>query len=137
MSIDTKILNRLNSLDEESKLRVLNFADTIIKENGIKPVKDILEIEEIKNVMIQFCEKYPMNRIGLFGSYARGEADEESDIDLVVEFAENIGLMKILGLKVDLEEHFRKKVDLVEMDNLYEYVKKDIIKDIVTLYEWE
>lgn len=137
MSIETKILNRLNSLDEESKLRILNFADTIIEEKGIKPVKDTLEIEEIKNVVIQFCEKYPMKRIGLFGSYARGEADEESDIDLVVEFAENIGLLKIIGLKVDLEEHFRKKVDLVEMDNLYEYVKEDIIKDMVTFFEWE
>ncbi|MDR3543494.1 MAG: nucleotidyltransferase domain-containing protein [Desulfosporosinus sp.] len=135
MSIETKILIRLNDLDEESKLRVLQLADTILEEKGLPPARDVLEIEDIKNAVLTYCTKYPIKHIGLFGSYARGEANEDSDIDLIVEFDNKVSLMKVIGLKARLEIDLRKKVDLVEPDNIEAKVAAAIAKDMVILYE--
>ena len=135
MSIETKILIRLNDLDDESKLRVLQLADTILAEKGLPPAKEVLDIEDIKNAVITHSTKYPIKNIGLFGSYARGEADEESDIDLLVEFEDRISLMKVIGLKARLETDLKKKVDLVEPDSIDADVATALAKDLVILYE--
>lgn len=135
MSIENKILFRLNDLDDESKLRVLQLADTILVEKGLPPVRDVLDIEDIKKAVIQYCTKYPIKQIGLFGSYARGEADEDSDIDLIVEFEDKVSLMKVLGLKTRLEADLRKRVDLVEPDSVDADLANEIAKDAVVLYE--
>ena len=135
MSIETKILIRLNDLDEESKLRVLQLTDTILAEKGLPPAKDVLAIEDIKNAVITHSTKYPIKYIGLFGSYARGEADEDSDIDLIVEFEDKVSLLKVIGLKARLETVLRKKVDLVEPDNIDADIATAIAKDMVIIYE--
>lgn len=135
MSIETKILFRLNDLDDESKLRVLQLADTILEEKGLPPVRDVLDIEDIKKAVIQYCTKYPIKQIGLFGSYARGDADEDSDIDLIVEFEDKVSLMKVLGLKTRLEADLSKRVDLLEPDSVDADLANEIAKSMVVLYE--
>lgn len=135
MSIETKILDRLSNLDYESKLKVLRLTDSILEEKGLPPVRDVLNIEDIKKALLPYCSIYPISRIGLFGSYARGKADEESDIDLVVEFEEHVSLMKVLGLKTKLEAELKKKVDLLESDNIEAALVEEISKEMVILYE--
>jgi len=135
LSIETKILLRLNNLDDESKLKVLHLTDSILEEKGLPPVRDVLDIEDIKKAVLPYCSKYPIKQIGLFGSYARGKADEESDIDLIVEYESNVSLMKVLGLKARLEADLKKKVDLVEPDNIDEDLATEIAKGMVILYE--
>ncbi len=135
MSIETKILFRLNNLDDESKLKVLQLVDLILEEKGLPQVRDVLDIEDIKRAVIPYCTKYPIKQIRLFGSYARGGADEDSDIDLIIEFEGKVSLMKVLGLKTRLEADLRKKVDLVEPDNIDADLVVEIAKDAVVLYE--
>lgn len=79
------------------------------------------QIEIIKNY---FSDK-PVNKLYLFGSYARGDADENSDIDLVFSLHKDtrisyFGLAKYL---VDLEKKLNRKVDLVEEELLYPRIK--------------
>ena len=57
-------------------------------------------------------EKYPLKTIALFGSYARGEQRTNSDIDLLVEFTEPVG-MEIVDLVLELEEILDQPVDVV------------------------
>lgn len=135
MSIETKILNRLHHLDEGSKLTILHITDAMLAEKGMQPVKDVFGLTDIKEAVLPFCSQYPIKWLGLFGSYARGEADEESDIDLVIEFERNISLMKVLGLKVRLEEVLRRTVDLVQFNQVDADIKEAIEKDKVVLYE--
>ena len=59
----------------------------------------------------EFKEKYQVEAIGLFGSYARGEATEESDIDIFVRMQPD--LLEMAGLKLQIEEELSGKVDLV------------------------
>lgn len=60
--------------------------------------------------------KYSIIRIGVFGSAARDDLREESDIDVVVELAEP-DLFKLIGIKQDMEEQLRRPVDIVRYRN--------------------
>ena len=89
-------------------------------------------------------EKYEINKIGLFGSFAREEETEQSDIDIFVDFKEEANVFRnFYDIKYDLEEIFQKKVDLISSDNFdHEYklkevkdykekVKKEIMESII------
>lgn len=73
-------------------------------------------------------EKYKVKRIGIFGSYVRGEETADSDIDLLVEFAEPIGL-DYFRMKEYLENALRKEVDLVSINGIHWYIKEDVLKE--------
>ena len=71
------------------------------------------EIEEALERCKPFLrEKYKVKEIGIFGSYARGEEAEESDVDILVEFYEPVG-WEFIDFKEFLEEMLDKEVDLV------------------------
>jgi len=84
----------------------------------------------------RFFAGKPVKRAYLFGSYARDEADKNSDIDILVEldFSVHIGL-GFIQMKFDLEELLRRKVDLVSEDGLSKYVKPYVDKDKILIYE--
>ncbi len=71
-----------------------------------------------------------MKEIGVFGSYARGEEVEESDIDLLIEFYEPVG-WEFIDLKEFLEKTLDKKVDLVTVKALKPQLKDKILKEVV------
>ena len=81
------------------------------------------------------CDKYGISYLGLFGSMARGEAREDSDVDLLVKFDDNsnIGLFELDRVQRDLEMRFGRKVDLVT--KLNKYIQPEAMKDLKTIYE--
>lgn len=89
-------------------------------------------IDYIKN----FFSGRPVKKAYVFGSYSRDEADENSDIDILVELdhTKPIG-MKFFSYKDELEQILQKKVDLVSDEGLSKYVKPFIDKDKVLIYE--
>lgn len=89
-------------------------------------------IDYIKN----FFSGRPVKRAYVFGSYSRNEANEDSDIDILVELdhTEPIG-MKFFSYQYELEEILQKKVDLVSYEGLSKYVKPFVDKDKVLIYE--
>ena len=70
-------------------------------------------IEEIKDKVTPIAQKYGVKRISLFGSYARGEATENSDLDFIIDDGEINGLLKYISLVKKLEETFHCHVDLI------------------------
>ncbi len=77
----------------------------------------------------EFKEKYEIEKIGLFGSYARGEESKESDIDIFVKMKPN--LLEMVGLKLQIEEDLSKKVDLIrDHKNIKPLLLKMIKKDL-------
>ncbi|SPF53190.1 putative nucleotidyltransferase [Candidatus Desulfosporosinus infrequens] len=135
MSIETKLLHRLEHLDEGQKYELLDLVDGLIKSKGLPPVQDVLSLEDIKNIIIPICADYPIRKIGVFGSYARGQADEESDIDLVIEFDGDIGLFSFSGLKVRLENALKRTIDLVEPETMVENIRINMGKEVIVIYE--
>jgi predicted nucleotidyltransferase len=73
---------------------------------------------------------YPIKEMAIIGSFARGEAGEDSDIDILVEFSEPVGF-EVVDLAEDLEELLRHKVDLVSKKairpNVMPFVEKDLV----------
>jgi len=66
-------------------------------------------------------------RLRFFGSCVTGDATEESDIDVLVVLEEGRDLLDLVGLKLELEELFGRKVDVVEEDGLSPYLRETII----------
>ena len=86
-------------------------------------------LEYLRSHKEQFHQKYAVERIGLFGSYARDEATDTSDIDLFVEMKPD--LFSMIGLKQEIEEALSRPVDIVRNHKhikplLYEMIEKDI-----------
>ena len=95
-------------------------------------MKTLSEIKEIlRKHKKELKERYKVKSIAIFGSYARGEQTEESDIDIMVEFYEPIGL-KIVDLKDYLESILNVKVDLITKNSIQNpYIKKSIEEDLI------
>jgi len=83
-----------------------------------------------------FRDKYHIVRIGLFGSYARGEQNANSDIDLLVEFEENT--QDLYDLKLQLKEFFQiqlgLEIDICREKYIKPRIKNSILKDTVYAY---
>lgn len=82
----------------------------------------IYKISEIKEIVSPIAQKYGAERIYLFGSYAKGEATSQSDIDLRIDKGKICGMLALSGLRVDLLEQFQKNVDLL--------IDKDFLRSI-------
>ena len=74
---------------------------------------------------------FGLTKIGLFGSYARGEETQDSDIDLAVEIESDNKFRSFFALKAYLEEHLGKKVDLGIENTLKPIAKEHIEKEIL------
>ena len=94
----------------------------------------VLKIETIKEVVSNICSKYKVNACYLFGSYAKGKARSDSDIDLmIVSELEGIEYYQLLG---DLENQLKKKIDLIRLETAIQNVKlmSEILKEGVKIY---
>ena len=91
-------------------------------------------LEEIKHRSVPVAQKYGVKRLGLFGSYARGEATQESDVDLRIDKGTIRGL-RFAGLLGDLEDALGKHVDLISTGGMDEAFRRSIAREEVLLYE--
>jgi predicted nucleotidyltransferase len=94
-----------------------------------------LSIEEIRMIAACFRNK-PVLRAFLFGSFSRGDAEENSDVDILVEldYSKHIGL-GFVGMKLDLENRLHKKIDLVSSEAISKYISPFIENDKKLIYE--
>ncbi len=87
-------------------------------------------LQTLRRHQPELQRKYPVSRIGVFGSYARGEATAESDIDLAIEFSGPMGL-NFVAMANEIEDLFGIKTDVVPKRSIkadyLPYVEKDII----------
>ena len=91
-------------------------------------------VDEIKEIVETLAAQYGADRIYLFGSYARGDADKDSDIDLRIDKGAIRGL-RMGGLAADLEDALGIPVDLVPTGSLDSNFLNSISDDEVLLYE--
>ena len=96
----------------------------------------MLTIEEIKERVRPICEHYKIEKMWLFGSYARGEADEQSDVDLCIEGGDfTIEPWAFGGLCVKLEDSLGLPFDIVTRRSLRKRFLQNIERDEVLIYE--
>ena len=88
---------------------------------------------EIKNIILSQLKEFDPLKIGIFGSFARGDNNKESDIDILVEFKESPTLLTLIKIENDLSEILGIKVDLItsgaiKNKRIKRSIKKDLIK---------
>ncbi len=76
-------------------------------------------------------EKFKVKKLGVFGSFARGESRKSSDVDILVEFAEPVGFFSFIDLENYLSDLLGRKVDLVTKNALKPAIKEEVIKDVI------
>jgi uncharacterized protein len=91
------------------------------------------KIEEIKTKAVPVLKQHGVTKAGIFGSYVRGEQTKKSDVDFLVEVPKDMGLLDFIGIKVDLEETLRKKIDLVEYHLIRPEIKKQVLTEQVRI----
>lgn len=93
------------------------------------------KVDEIKEALEkhkeELREKFKVKEIGIFGSYVKGEQKKESDIDILVEFEEPVGLFQFMDLEENLSNLLDTKVDLVSKKALKPRIGEYILKEVV------
>ena len=164
MNKDANVIFRINSKLKENVSKIANDRGVSLSELINACLKDIdkrgsipininrflppvyertnkLTISKIKKILDGIIEKQEkknlIDKVYLFGSYARGEETEESDIDIRIEADKGLGLIDIGNMRLDIVEATGKEVDLlvVHPENMDPAFYKNIRKDEICIYE--
>ena len=92
-------------------------------------------VAEIKNKITAVARQYGIQKAYLFGSYARGEAGLNSDIDICIEKGKIRTLFELSGFYQDLEETLGSKVEVITTAGLSAGFKEQIEKEMILIYE--
>lgn len=99
----------------------------------------MIELKKIKKVIDKYKvyleKKFKVESLSIFGSYIRGEQNEESDIDILVGFYEAPDLFEFIRLENFLSEQLGIKVDLVMKSALKPRIKECVFREAVLIYE--
>ena len=85
--------------------------------------------------LFEICRDHHVTQLGVFGSTVRGEANEASDLDLLVEFSKPTSLLDLIGLEQQLEHALGRKIDLLTKAALSPYLRERILKELKVIYE--
>ncbi len=93
--------------------------------NSLQNIQNTLE-----NHKRRLFEKYPLKSMAIFGSYGRGDQNDKSDLDILVEFSDPIGI-RFIDLADELEKILQQKVDLVSRKGVKEKYLNSITPDLI------
>jgi len=91
-----------------------------------------LTIQQIVKIAVPVLKKKGVKKASLFGSYARGDAKKRSDVDIIIQPPAGMGI-EFVGIKLELEEKLRKKVDLLTYKSIHPLLKEFILADEVRI----
>ena len=121
-----EVINKLNNVSNKNKYIVS------LIENNINP--SVLTIKQIKTRMLPVMAKHGIHEVFLFGSYARGEATNKSDVDIYCESGDVKTLIDQGFLEDELEEALGKEVDIVFIGSrMDDYFKRQLEGDLIKL----
>ena len=93
------------------------------------------ELQEIKDIVIPIAKTYGVSKVGVFGSYARGEANENSDVDIYIEKRKLRSLIQYFSFVNDLEHSLGCHVDVVTTNAMDKEFVENIMREGITIYE--
>ena len=98
--------------------------------HGVRIKKNI---KEIAKIILSVIKRFNVVRAGIFGSYARGEENKKSDIDIVIEFRGKRSLLDLVGLQLAIEQALNKKADVITYKSINPLLKKKILNEEIRI----
>lgn len=96
-------------------------------------MKNHQQLRQLERKILPVLKRHGAVHAGVFGSFVRGEARKTSDIDILIEIRKDISLLDFIGIKLELEEALKRKVDLVEYDTIKPLLRERILKEQVKI----
>lgn len=93
-----------------------------------------MDISQIKKIAEPILKRHGVEFAGVFGSYARGEANKESDVDLLIRLSEPLSLIELVGLERELSEAIGVKTEVITQKALHRYIAPFVFQDLKLLY---
>ena len=123
-----------NDLDKRGNLKYNYIYEKLSQINPIDEEHGSVDLEYISRKCSEIFDKYKINFCYLFGSYAKGKAKDDSDVDLLI--STEIKGLKFFGLVEELRNSLQKKVDVIEVAGLKNNVEllEEILKDGIKIY---
>jgi uncharacterized protein len=94
-----------------------------------RTLDDILR--QLRTIKPDLESRYPIREMAVFGSYARGEQTEDSDVDVLVDAGRGMTLLDLAGLQIELQDALGLKVDVAMKDGLRPRVALSVLNDVV------
>ncbi len=94
-----------------------------------------MTIQDIRHIAVPLFQQYGIRYAGVFGSFARGEETDKSDIDFIIKLGKPMGMFKYMQFIDGLEASLNRKVDVVTENSINKFIKPHIMPDIKTIYE--
>ena len=90
-------------------------------------------LEEIKHKVLTVLKRHDITRASVFGSFARGEVEKDSDLDILIEFNGEKSLLDLVALKLELEETLRRSLDVLTYKAIHPAIREKVLKEQVTI----
>ncbi|MEK6915292.1 MAG: nucleotidyltransferase domain-containing protein [Nanoarchaeota archaeon] len=116
------------NLSNEELLRKQDDADVLFNKKKINK-----GLNKIKPIIYRIIKEKGIKKAGIFGSYARGEQKNNSDIDILVEPGKDMGLFEVIELEEELKRKLKKKVDLLTYSSIHKLLRNRILKEEVRI----
>lgn len=125
-------MNRFVSVRNESYRNLIRIITNMnVNMNRGKMTEN--QIDKYKQAIVPILIKNDVDKAGIFGSFARGEAREDSDIDIRVHFKCRKSLFDLARLELELEKESKRKVEVITYSSINPLIKERILKEEVKL----
>ena len=94
-----------------------------------------MNTETMTKQIAEYFKTQPILKAWLFGSYSRGEQNADSDVDLLIMPDKNVGLFKLSGMHLELQDMLHTRVDLVTVKGLLPFARESVDRDKILIYE--
>jgi predicted nucleotidyltransferase len=91
------------------------------------------DLEQYQQLILPVLKRYFIKRAAIFGSFAKGEENTNSDIDLLIEPEKDFTIFKMLKLEDEISALIKRKVDLVEYSALKPSIRKEVLLSAITI----
>lgn len=90
-------------------------------------------LDNFKKQIKVILKKYPISKASIFGSFARGEENKNSDIDILIETSKPISLFVILKIEKELGQITQRKIDIVEYSAIKQSIRQNILNEAIPI----
>ena len=95
-------------------------------------IKTNTQLQKLKPIIVKILKKKGIRKAGIFGSFARGEQNKKSDIDILIDPPKGMGL-EYVSLGLELKEKLGRRVDLLTYNSIHPYLKERILSEEVRI----